>query len=111
MHPKVLFFGTGPKPSLACHFLLARGETFSCKIPSPQGERPSSSDTGWPSDTTASCASTTFTLKFNIIEAWKRSKKKNHQKEAWKCRKKKDAAVKAGPAKAGPTSAKVGPTG
>jgi hypothetical protein len=35
-------------------------------------------DTGWLSDTTASCASTTSTLKFNIIEAWKRRKKKNH---------------------------------
>jgi hypothetical protein len=45
-------------------------------------------DTGWPSDTTASCASTTSTLKSDIIEAWKRRKKKNHQKEAWKCRKK-----------------------
>jgi hypothetical protein len=41
---------------------------------------------GWPSDTTASCAST---LKSDIIEAWKRrKKKKNHQKEAWKHRKK-----------------------
>jgi hypothetical protein len=38
-------------------------------------------DAGWPSDTTASCAST---LKSNIIEAWKRRKKKNHRKEAWK---------------------------
>jgi hypothetical protein len=38
-------------------------------------------DTGWPSDTTASCAST---LESDIIEAWKRRKKKIHQKEAWK---------------------------
>jgi hypothetical protein len=45
-------------------------------------------DMGWPSDTTASCASTTSTLKFDIIDAWKRSKKNNHQKEAWKCCKK-----------------------
>jgi hypothetical protein len=45
-------------------------------------------DTGWPSDTTASCASTTSTLKSDIIEAWKRRKKKNHRKEAWKRRKK-----------------------
>jgi hypothetical protein len=45
-------------------------------------------DTGWPSDTTASCASTTSTLKSNIIEAWKSRKKKNHRKEAWKRRKK-----------------------
>jgi hypothetical protein len=36
-------------------------------------------------DTTTSCAST---LKSNIIEAWKRRKKKNHRKEAWKHRKK-----------------------
>jgi hypothetical protein len=43
---------------------------------------------GWLSDTTASCASTTSTLKSDIIEAWKRRKKKNHQKEAWKRRKK-----------------------
>jgi hypothetical protein len=42
-------------------------------------------DTGWLSDSTASCAST---LKSNIIEAWKRRKKKNHRKEAWKRRKK-----------------------
>jgi hypothetical protein len=42
-------------------------------------------DTGWPSDTNASCAST---LKSDIIEAWKRRKKKNHRKEAWKRRKK-----------------------
>jgi hypothetical protein len=44
-----------------------------------------STDTGWLSDSTASCAST---LKSNIIEAWKRRKKKNHRKEAWKRRKK-----------------------
>jgi hypothetical protein len=43
---------------------------------------------GWPSDTTESCASTTSTLKSDIIEAWKRRKKKNHRKEAWKRRKK-----------------------
>jgi hypothetical protein len=42
------------------------------------------SDTGWPSDTAASCASTTSTLKSDIIEVWKRRKKKNHRKEAWK---------------------------
>jgi hypothetical protein len=42
-------------------------------------------DTGWPSDPTTSCAST---LKSDIIEAWKRRKKKNHRKEAWKRRKK-----------------------
>jgi hypothetical protein len=45
-------------------------------------------DMGWPSDTTASCASTTSTPKSDIFEAWKRRKKKNHRKEAWKCRKK-----------------------
>jgi hypothetical protein len=45
-------------------------------------------DTGWPSDTTASCASITSTLKSYIIEAWKGRKKKNHRKEAWKRRKK-----------------------
>jgi hypothetical protein len=45
-------------------------------------------DTGWPSDTTTSCASTTSTFKSDIIEVWKRRKKKNHQKEAWKRRKK-----------------------
>jgi hypothetical protein len=45
-------------------------------------------DTGWPSDTIASCASTTSTLKSDIIEECKRRKKKNHQKEAWKrCKK------------------------
>jgi hypothetical protein len=42
-------------------------------------------DTGWLLDITASCAST---LKSDIIEAWKRRKKKNHRKEAWKRRKK-----------------------
>jgi hypothetical protein len=43
---------------------------------------------GWPLDTTALCASTTSTLKSDIIEAWKRRKKKNHQNEAWKrCKK------------------------
>jgi hypothetical protein len=62
------------------------------------------------SDTTASCASTTSTLKFDIIKAWKIRKKKNHQKEAWKRRKKKEAAAEAGPAKASPTLAKAGPT-
>jgi hypothetical protein len=35
-------------------------------------------DTGWLSDTTASCASTTSILKSDIIEAWKRRKKKNY---------------------------------
>jgi hypothetical protein len=44
-----------------------------------------SSDVGWLSDSTTSCAST---IKSDIIEAWKRRKKKNHQKEAWKRRKK-----------------------
>jgi hypothetical protein len=39
-------------------------------------------DTGWPSDTTASCESTTSTLKSDIIEVWKRRKEKNHRKEA-----------------------------
>jgi hypothetical protein len=47
-------------------------------------ESTSTDDTGWPSDTTTSCASTISTLKSNIIEAWKRRKKKNHRKEAWK---------------------------
>jgi hypothetical protein len=42
-------------------------------------------DVGWPTNTTASCAST---LKSDIIEAWKRRKKKNHWKEAWKRHKK-----------------------
>jgi hypothetical protein len=37
-------------------------------------------DMGWPSDTTSSCASTTSTIKSDIIEAWKRMKKKNHRK-------------------------------
>jgi hypothetical protein len=42
-------------------------------------------DVGWPSDPITSCAST---LKSDIIEAWKRRKKKNHRKEAWKrCKK------------------------
>jgi hypothetical protein len=49
---------------------------------------PSDPDTGWPLDTTTSCASTISTLKSDIIEAWKRRKKKNHRKEAWKRRKK-----------------------
>jgi hypothetical protein len=39
-------------------------------------------DKGWLSDTTASCASTTSTLKSDIVDAWKRTKKKNHRKEA-----------------------------
>jgi hypothetical protein len=40
---------------------------------------------GWLSDSTTSCAST---IKSDIIEAWKRRKKRNHWKEAWKHRKK-----------------------
>jgi hypothetical protein len=64
-------------------------------------------DTGWLPDTTASCASTT--LKSDIIEAWKRGKKKNHREEAWKYRKKKKSAAKVRPAKVGPTPAKAGP--
>jgi hypothetical protein len=40
-------------------------------------------DTGWLLDTTASCVSTTSILKSDIIETWKRRKKKNHEKEAW----------------------------
>jgi hypothetical protein len=42
-------------------------------------------DAGWLSDSTTSCAST---IKSDIIEVWKRRKKKNHRKEAWKRRKK-----------------------
>jgi hypothetical protein len=42
-------------------------------------------DVGWLSDSATSCAST---IKSDIIEAWMRSKKKNHRKEAWKRRKK-----------------------
>jgi hypothetical protein len=40
---------------------------------------------GWLLDSTTSCAST---IKSDIIEAWKRRKKKNHRKEAWKRRRK-----------------------
>jgi hypothetical protein len=36
-------------------------------------------DAGWLSDSTTSCASI---IKSDIIEAWKRRKKKNHRKEA-----------------------------
>jgi hypothetical protein len=53
-------------------------------------------DTGWLSDTTASCASTTAILKSDITEAWKRRKKKDPVEEAWKRRKKKEAAAEAG---------------
>jgi hypothetical protein len=42
-------------------------------------------DAGWLSDSTTSCASI---IKSNIIETWKRRKKKNRRKEAWKHRKK-----------------------
>jgi hypothetical protein len=56
---------------------------------------------GWLSDLATSCAST---IKSNIIEAWKRRKKKNNRKEAWK-RRKKRLRLKTGPAKAGPTPA------
>jgi hypothetical protein len=42
-------------------------------------------DVGWLLDSTTSCVST---IKSDIIEAWKRRKKKNHRKEAWKRRKK-----------------------
>jgi hypothetical protein len=42
-------------------------------------------DVGWLSDLTTSCAST---IKSDIIEAWKRRKKKNNRKEARKRRKK-----------------------
>jgi hypothetical protein len=66
-------------------------------------------DMGWPSDTTASCVSTTSTLKSDIIDACKRRKKKNHQKEAWN-RPQEEVAAEAGPAKAGLTLAKAGPT-
>jgi hypothetical protein len=52
---------------------------------SPGLREQSSGDAGWLSDSTTSCAST---IKSDIIEAWKRSKKKNHRKEAWKHRKK-----------------------
>jgi hypothetical protein len=65
-------------------------------------------DKGWLSDTTTSCASTTSTVKSDIIEAWTKRKKKNHQKEAWKHRKKKKAAAEVRSAKAGPTPAKAG---
>jgi hypothetical protein len=37
MHPEALSGGIGHEPSLVRHFLLARGETFSCKLPSLQG--------------------------------------------------------------------------
>jgi hypothetical protein len=40
---------------------------------------------GWLLDSTTSCAPI---IKSDIIEAWKRRKKKNHRKEAWKHRKK-----------------------
>jgi hypothetical protein len=43
MCSEALSFGIGPERSLVHYFLPARGETFSCKLPSPQGERPSSS--------------------------------------------------------------------
>jgi hypothetical protein len=43
------------------------------------------SDAGWLSDLTTSCVST---IKSDIIEAWKRRKKKNNRKEAWKRRRK-----------------------
>jgi hypothetical protein len=42
-------------------------------------------DVGWLLDLTTSCASI---IKSDIIEAWKRRKKKNNRKEAWKRRKK-----------------------
>jgi hypothetical protein len=63
-------------------------------------------ETRWLSDTTTSCASTISTLKSDIIEAWKRRKKKNHRKEAWKRHKKRpqlklDRLKLAPPAKAG----------
>jgi hypothetical protein len=35
--PEALSCGTGHEPSLVRHFLPARGETLSCKLPSPQG--------------------------------------------------------------------------
>jgi hypothetical protein len=37
MHPKALSRGIGHEPSMVRHFLPARGETLSCKIPSQQG--------------------------------------------------------------------------
>jgi hypothetical protein len=40
---------------------------------------------GWLLDSTTTCASI---IKSDIIEAWRRRKKKNHRKEAWKRRKK-----------------------
>jgi hypothetical protein len=67
-------------------------------------------DAGWPSDTTASCASTTSTLKSNIIEVWKKRKKKNHWKESLEAPQE-EAAAEAGLAKADPAPDKAGPTG
>jgi hypothetical protein len=37
MRPEALSFGTGPGPSLVRHLLPAREETFSSKLPFPQG--------------------------------------------------------------------------
>jgi hypothetical protein len=34
---EVLSFGIGPEPSLVRHFLPAKEDAFSCKLPSPQG--------------------------------------------------------------------------
>jgi hypothetical protein len=66
-------------------------------------------DTGWLSNNTASCASTTSILKSDIIEVWKRRKKKNHKEEAWKRCKKKKAAAEVRPTKDGPATAKANP--
>jgi hypothetical protein len=66
----------GGRPSSCCRLLPLLGQTRGRTV---------DADAGWPSDTTTSCAST---LKSDIIEAWKRRKKKNHRKEAWKRRKK-----------------------
>jgi hypothetical protein len=60
-------------------------------------------DAGWLSDSTTSCAST---IKSNIIEAWKRRKKKNDRNEASKRHKKRHSA-EAGLAKAGPHRLKL----
>jgi hypothetical protein len=51
-------------------------------------------DTGWLLNTIASCASTTSTLKSDIIEAWKRRKKKNHRTKVWKHRRRKRQQLK-----------------
>jgi hypothetical protein len=70
---------------LAAHMMRTTSLANSSSPYQSSRATPTPIDAGWLSDSTTSCAST---IKSDIIEAWKRRKKKNHWKEAWKRHKK-----------------------